>query len=235
MSGDGTRCVRAGLPEAVPGQPFLPGPVFAAPYHLDPVTGPAAGVDGYGRTDNPTWRALEYDVDRHPIVIPAGTPPGDYWLELGLYDPRNGARLLRDNVSTAEPEPDRFLVGPVHVRKPPSAPSLAALHIQQSRTQRWPNGLTLLGYTLERERLPADDFLRVALFWRNDAEALPALDMRLRLLDAEGLERVTQQGLGPPGIRDLQKGPTAQATVIPNVFIGPAPSGCPRERPAPGP
>jgi cystathionine gamma-lyase len=55
--GDGTRCVHAGLPPAVPGQPFLPGPVFAAPYHLDPATGPAG--DGYGRSDNPTRRALE--------------------------------------------------------------------------------------------------------------------------------------------------------------------------------
>lgn len=57
--GDGTRAVHAGRPAAQPGQPFLPGPVFAAPYHLDPVAGPAAGVDGYGRADNPTWRALE--------------------------------------------------------------------------------------------------------------------------------------------------------------------------------
>jgi cystathionine gamma-lyase len=47
------------VPEPVPGQPFLAGPVFAAPYHLDPVTGPRPGLDGYGRTDNPTWRALE--------------------------------------------------------------------------------------------------------------------------------------------------------------------------------
>jgi cystathionine gamma-lyase len=62
MSGDGTRCVRAGLPEAVPGQPFLPGPVLAAPYHLDPAAGPRPGLDGYGRTDNPTWRALESAV-----------------------------------------------------------------------------------------------------------------------------------------------------------------------------
>jgi cystathionine gamma-lyase len=51
--------VHAGLPAARPGQPFLPGPVFAAPYHLDPVSGPAAGDNGYGRVDNPTWRALE--------------------------------------------------------------------------------------------------------------------------------------------------------------------------------
>lgn len=57
--GDGTRCVHAGLPDPEPGQPFLPGPVFAAPYHLDPQTGPVAQVDGYGRPDNPTRRLLE--------------------------------------------------------------------------------------------------------------------------------------------------------------------------------
>jgi cystathionine gamma-lyase len=57
--GDGTRCVRAGLPAPRPGAPFLPGPVFASTYHLDPQTGPALGVDGYGRPDNATRRALE--------------------------------------------------------------------------------------------------------------------------------------------------------------------------------
>ncbi|WP_422770907.1 cystathionine gamma-lyase [Plantactinospora sp. WMMC1484] len=57
--GDGTRCVHAGLPEPVPGEPFLPGPVFAAPYHLDPAAGPEATPNGYGRSDNPTRRGLE--------------------------------------------------------------------------------------------------------------------------------------------------------------------------------
>ena len=56
--GDGTRCVHAGLPEAAPGQPFLPGPVLAAPYHVDPERGPVPGA-GYGRPDNPTRRQLE--------------------------------------------------------------------------------------------------------------------------------------------------------------------------------
>ncbi|GLY94572.1 cystathionine gamma-lyase [Actinoplanes sp. NBRC 103695] len=60
MSGDGTHVVHAGLPEPVPGQPFLPGPVFAAPYHLDPDAGP--GLNGYGRPDNPTRRGLEAAV-----------------------------------------------------------------------------------------------------------------------------------------------------------------------------
>jgi cystathionine gamma-lyase len=57
-AGDGTRSVHAGLPAPVPGQPLLPGPVFAAPYHLDP-DGFRPGSDGYGRPDNPTVRGLE--------------------------------------------------------------------------------------------------------------------------------------------------------------------------------
>ncbi|MFC7534292.1 cystathionine gamma-lyase [Actinoplanes sp. GCM10030250] len=54
---DGTRAVHAGLPAPAVGEPFLPGPVFAAPYHLDPETG--AGENGYARTEHPTRRALE--------------------------------------------------------------------------------------------------------------------------------------------------------------------------------
>ncbi|MGK5678805.1 cystathionine gamma-lyase [Actinoplanes sp. URMC 104] len=54
---DGTRVVHAGLPEAEVGEPFLPGPVFAAPYHLDPADGP--GENGYARTEHPTRRRLE--------------------------------------------------------------------------------------------------------------------------------------------------------------------------------
>jgi cystathionine gamma-lyase len=58
--GDGTRVVRAGLPAAEQGKPFLPGPVFAAPYHLsgDPVDADYV----YGRYGNPTWSAYEAAV-----------------------------------------------------------------------------------------------------------------------------------------------------------------------------
>jgi cystathionine gamma-lyase len=55
-SGDGTRAVRAGLPEPVKHEPTLPGPVFAAHFHLP---GEVTGPYGYGRDDNPTWTLLE--------------------------------------------------------------------------------------------------------------------------------------------------------------------------------
>ena len=54
---DGTRVVRAGLPEPEQGRPFLPGPALAAPYHL---RGDPEGTEYvYGRYGNPTWSAYE--------------------------------------------------------------------------------------------------------------------------------------------------------------------------------
>lgn len=55
--GEGTRVVHAGLPVPEAGTPFLPGPVFAAPYHLP--GDPHAAPYGYGRFGNPTWSAYE--------------------------------------------------------------------------------------------------------------------------------------------------------------------------------
>ncbi|MFJ4962534.1 cystathionine gamma-lyase [Streptomyces sp. NPDC088729] len=54
--GDGTRAVRAGLPEPEQFEPTLPGPVFAAHFHL---SGEPVGPYTYGRDTNPTWTHLE--------------------------------------------------------------------------------------------------------------------------------------------------------------------------------
>ncbi|MCX4824320.1 cystathionine gamma-lyase [Streptomyces sp. NBC_01142] len=56
QAGDGTRAVRAGLPEPVKYEPTLPGPVFAAHFHLP---GEPTGPYTYGRDQNPTWTLLE--------------------------------------------------------------------------------------------------------------------------------------------------------------------------------
>lgn len=56
-----TRVVRAGLPEEVAGQPFLPGPVFAAPFHL-PGDDPHASPFGYARDGHPTLALYEAAV-----------------------------------------------------------------------------------------------------------------------------------------------------------------------------
>ncbi|HEY1357580.1 MAG TPA: cystathionine gamma-lyase [Thermoleophilaceae bacterium] len=54
---DATRLIRAGLPQPEQGAPFLPGPVFAAPFHVS--GDPADAAYGYGREEHPTWEAYE--------------------------------------------------------------------------------------------------------------------------------------------------------------------------------
>ncbi len=71
---DGTRVVRAGLPEADQGTPFLPGPTFAAPYHL---SGPPESSDYvYGRYGNPTLTRYESALGEleggSAVVFPSG-------------------------------------------------------------------------------------------------------------------------------------------------------------------
>ncbi|MGX8907173.1 cystathionine gamma-lyase [Streptomyces netropsis] len=72
MTGDGTRAVRAGLPEPRANEPALPGPAFAAHYHLP---GEAAGPYTYGRDGNPTWTALERAISE--LEYPAGDAAAD--------------------------------------------------------------------------------------------------------------------------------------------------------------
>jgi cystathionine gamma-lyase len=72
---DGTRCIRAGRsPDVEAGTPLLPGPVFAAPYHMD--TGDPHRADFYGRESNPTWRALESAIGEldggYCVLFPSG-------------------------------------------------------------------------------------------------------------------------------------------------------------------
>src|SRR2546421_3488414 len=67
---EATRIVRAGLPAAAQGEPFLPGPTFAGTYHF---TGePATSAYAYGRYHNPTWTYFEQalsELEGGPAVV----------------------------------------------------------------------------------------------------------------------------------------------------------------------
>jgi len=73
--GDGTRCVHAGRAGDGIGEPLHAGPVLAAAYHLGPPEAPTP-VDFYGRSANPTWRALEAAIGEldggHTVLFASG-------------------------------------------------------------------------------------------------------------------------------------------------------------------
>jgi len=66
--------------------------------------------------DFPTdaWMAGDVITDRYSILVPAETPPGDYLLIVGMYDPATGQRLpIKD--SRGVDEGDHVIIGRVRV------------------------------------------------------------------------------------------------------------------------
>jgi hypothetical protein len=59
------------------------------------------------------WLPGEIIVDRHSMVVKPETPPGDYVLEIGLYDPVNDRRL---DVVTGDGNPADHVMLTTHVR-----------------------------------------------------------------------------------------------------------------------
>jgi cystathionine gamma-lyase len=94
---DGTRVIRAGLPEAEQGAPFLPGPDLAAPFHFrgDPEDGDFV----YTRYGNPTWdryeRALA-ELEGGTVVLFASGMAAAAALLLTTLGPGSAAAVDRD-------------------------------------------------------------------------------------------------------------------------------------------
>ena len=161
--GPSTRVVRAGLPEPEQGEPFLPGPVFAAPFHLsgDPSAAPAS----YTRYGNPTWARYEEAVGGLENAE-AARGADLLWLEspsnpnLEVYDL---AELARLGVTTVV---DNTTAGPL-LQRPLD---LGAEYALTSATKHMSGHADLmLGYVTTRDAERADE-LRA---WRRDAGALP--------------------------------------------------------------
>jgi cystathionine gamma-lyase len=94
---DGTRVVRAGLPEAEQGTPFLPGPAFAGPFHLmgEVDTSPWA----YTRYGNPTWANYEAalgELERGEVVLFASGMAAAAALLLTSLRPASAVAIDRD-------------------------------------------------------------------------------------------------------------------------------------------
>lgn len=69
------------------------------------------------------WRAAYYVVDTLALEIPAGTPPGDYTLRLGLYDPVTLTAVDVMNEAGNPISPD-LAIGRIRVERPSEMPAL---------------------------------------------------------------------------------------------------------------
>jgi cystathionine gamma-lyase len=120
---DATRVVRAGLPEPSQGQPFLPGPVFAGPFHL--AGDPASSAYTYGRYHNPTWTSFERalgELEGGEAVVFASGMAATAAILGSVLRPGEVAVLPADGYYTARMLAEGFFVQiGVEVRTAPTA------------------------------------------------------------------------------------------------------------------
>jgi cystathionine gamma-lyase len=132
---DATRVLRAGLPDAAQGQPFHPGPVFAAPYHVagDPASAPYT----YGRFHNPTWTLFEKalgDLEAGEAVVFASGMAATAAILSTALGPGDVALLPADGYYTTRTLASSFFAARgVTVRTAPTAGNAPAAAIEGAR------------------------------------------------------------------------------------------------------
>lgn len=138
-----------------------------------------AGQDNLHPGALPTtlWQPWGFAQDPHQITVPPGTPPGNYFLAAGLYQPDTWQRL--PVLSGGQPGWSDVWAIPVTVTQPARQPTLAELNIGWPVQANVGPSLRLLGATPEREQIARGDFWRVALFW--EAVTAPAVDYQIGL------------------------------------------------------
>jgi uncharacterized membrane protein len=129
------------------------------------------------------WPPGEARVDRHGLLVPAGTPPGEYHLTLRVYRSQDVVVLPATFEGGGGGE---TVLGTVRVLRPQVPPPVEALAFEHS-LQVDLDRLRLLGYTVhDGSALLPGEAVATELFWQ--AQVDPGEDFlpRLQLLSPEG-------------------------------------------------
>jgi len=146
------------------------------------------------------WKPGGEITDRYGVPVLWGTPPGNYRLEVGLYDAETGMRL-----TTAES--DRVVLGTVEVTRPAAWPPLSAFPIQQRADDGVVGGLRLRGWNLTRlgsndplgQSVPAGTPLELVFYWQRGAALPTSLGLTVQLIASDKV--ITSWDTSPLGGR----------------------------------
>lgn len=130
------------------------------------------------------WLPGTWVWDSHSVPILPGTPPGEYALQLVVFEKSTLSPLdvLDAGGTTLGPN---AIIGRQEIERPARGKITPDdLQMQYDFNHRW-GGLVLLGANLDREEAAPGDPILISLFWQATAP-LPHLAIQLELVDASG-------------------------------------------------
>ena len=144
------------------------------------IVGQRDAEPGSGARPTDGWPPGEAVIDNYGVPIHPATPPGEYRVEIGMYDPETGQRLL------APGDQAQVWLEPLAIERPLSPAPIAALGIHQVANAEF-GQLALLGYDAYKlgfdhqpdAPLKPGDILHVNLYWL--AQADPGRDWQVSI------------------------------------------------------
>lgn len=153
------------------------------------IVGQRDAEPGGGAKLTTLWAPDEVIPDNHGLPIHPATPPGEYRVEVGMYNPDTGQRL------TTPAGEGQIWLEPLLVARSSVPAPVAALGMQHAPGAEF-GELTLLGYDAYRlgfahqpeAPLRPGDLLHVNLYWRAETQPSGDWQVRLDLVDRDGQE-----------------------------------------------
>jgi 4-amino-4-deoxy-L-arabinose transferase-like glycosyltransferase len=172
------------------------------------------------------WREGEQMLDRHGLLVPAGTPSGDYQLRLRVYraTDEQGLTVLDEN---AIPQGTEAVLGTVQVVPPGQHPPVEALAIGHplsadlADSEKGPI-LRLLGYSLGEGPLKPGQVLKLTLFWQALADVSRDYIVFVQLQDEKGKLWANRETSPVDGSYPTAGWQTGQLVRDPHDFVVPA-------------
>jgi hypothetical protein len=135
------------------------------------------------------WEPGDLIIDNYGLPIHPATPPGQYRLEVGLYDPETGQRLLTPEGAS------QVWLEPLSIDRPPSPAPPEALGMQHFRDASF-GQIRLLGYDLHKlgyahepdAPVHPGDMLQATLYWKAESQPTGDWQTEIALIDADGQE-----------------------------------------------
>jgi len=140
--------------------------------------------------DVPTtrWPADRYVRDGHRLRALPGTPPGEYRIEVGLYELGTGRRLFVLDEDGLPVGQGVVLPQPIRVSRADVSSLANELEARERVEATFGGQVSLLGYSLDPTGdLWLPNFLHLTLFWQAEQASLRDLEVALRLRDAQGV------------------------------------------------
>ena len=129
------------------------------------------------------WEAGQVEMDYCLLPTLPATPPGDYDVQVVVYDPSTMQRLmLRGDDGSALG--DSFTAARLPIARPASPPAVEPTHAIDDGVLA--ADLSLLGYDLPREDVNPGDNVEVALYWSALRDISRDYQVQLQLRDASG-------------------------------------------------